>query len=360
MSETMCTPAYGNVEGLQQGRDLNVGNSVGGKNLTTVNSVNVTQNNLDNQVHTLSVNDFQYMLKMMQGVFDKINVNQREMKQEFHNLRKDNMELKLTVDNLMCQVKELKCEFKREINLIKCKVDKVECENRILKAEIVEQRNKKSKEFVYDQQEQLAMPGKLNKLADECNIVEKSEKYGVSDQQQSFGTYSSVEEIVNELEKEDLFFDGLQKGIHPMEFLKQVESKFDFVGTIEDSVKLRIARQCFRLEPRDWIRDNVFETYSEFKATFIETYWGFKEQAKLHKKIYCGKYVMGRKLSMSSYVKKMYREAQFLSYSIPEDVLVQNLIGHLPIEFRMVLINTELSLKPVLDVLAKAEYLKLQ
>jgi hypothetical protein len=223
----------------------------------------------------------------------------------------------------------------------------------------VEQRNNQSQEFEYGKQEQLAMLGELNKLTDEFNTVEKSQEYEVSGNH-SFGIYRSVEEIVNELEKEDLFFDGLHKGIHPMEFIKQVESKFDFVGTIEDSVKLRIVRQCFRLEPRDWIRDNVFETYSEFKATFIETYWGFKEQAKLHKKIYCGKYVIGRKLSMSSYVKKMYREAQFLSNSIPEDVLMQNLIGHLPIEFRMVLIHIELSIKPVLDVLSKAEYLKLQ
>lgn len=424
----MCTPAYSSAEGLQQGSELNADvNSVGGRNLTTVNAVNVTQNNLDNQVQILSVNDCQSMFKMMQGISDKMNINQLELKQEFDNLRKENLEIKIIVENLKCQVNELKSEFNTEVTLMKCQVDKVECENKILKAdintlssdyqnllkeledfkflvstnvkeiksetkvcdlqynsclgkfnllfdkmshlenlhdssiadlEIVKQRNKQSKEFENGKQQQLAMLGELTNLTDKFNAVQNSEKYRVADKQ-SFGRYHSVEEIVNELEKEEMFFDGLRNGIHPMEFVRQIESKFDFVGTIEDSVKLRIVRQCFRLEPRDWIRDNVFETYSEFKATFIETYWGFKEQAKLHKKIYCGKFVTGRKLSMSAYIKRIHRDAQFLSYSIPETILLQNLIGHLPIDFRMVLINVELSIKSVLDLLSKAEELKL-
>jgi hypothetical protein len=154
-----------------------------------------------------------------------------------------------------------------------------------------------------------------------------------------FGKYSKIEQFVAELDREGIVFNAESEGLHPMEFINNMESRFVKTGfDLTDDVKLRIIKQLFRGSPLEWLRVNNFETYDNLRREFVKKYWNRKDQSRLIGEFYGGMY-KGGEMPMSVYLMKLYNQNKYLSSPIPEDILTELLIAQLPQNIRMMLLT---------------------
>ena len=170
----------------------------------------------------------------------------------------------------------------------------------------------------------------------------------------SFGEYSKVEDVVKELKEENIIFSGSEKGLHPIDFLNQLERFTREITGMEDKVQLRIVRQCLTGGPRKWYAEHSFDTYGDFRKEFVDNYWGRKDQLSLSRHIFHGRFNGGE--TMSLYIKNLASQAQFLTVCpIANEDMVNYLMEHLPPSIRLLMLSSGSSLKSFLTLLERIE-----
>ncbi|CAA9998757.1 unnamed protein product, partial [Nesidiocoris tenuis] len=114
---------------------------------------------------------------------------------------------------------------------------------------------------------------------------------------------------------------------HPLMFLRKLEDYFGAFPHFSIQDKLLIIDQALKEDAALWFRPRrqSYTTYEEFKRDFEDEFWGTGVQADLIGSLYNGRYRTG---SMETYARRWQGDLSFLTYPIPEPVVVGILIRH--------------------------------
>lgn len=118
--------------------------------------------------------------------------------------------------------------------------------------------------------------------------------------------------------------------IHPVTFLEDLEF---YLGRVpKEGHEIDFILECLVDDARDWARiyKNRWTGFSDFKNDFLATYWGENEQNELRRNIVNGVWDRNKTPSMLNYFLKIVGKAQALSFAIPENQIVSDIIRHYP------------------------------
>jgi hypothetical protein len=160
--------------------------------------------------------------------------------------------------------------------------------------------------------------------------------------------------VSDQLFREGILFTGDDEGLHPMEFLNLLESRFKNY-TVHSHRRVAFTLQCMRGPSKTWLLGNEFTSFEDFKEKFIEHFWGENAQAGLMKHIYSAYYTGGKQGAPSTYFKRMLRHGTYLTNKIPEEMLVRQILNHFTNDIKIHLINLEDDAKKITKLLERLE-----
>ncbi|XP_046966780.1 uncharacterized protein LOC124534805 [Vanessa cardui] len=117
---------------------------------------------------------------------------------------------------------------------------------------------------------------------------------------------------------------------HPVTFLEDLTA---YLRKIPSKGKeLDLVYECLQGETRDWARlySPRWKTLDDFKTDFLQTYWGESEQNKIRRDIVCAKWNKAQHPTMLSHFLSLTSQVRMLSFTIPEEQLVSDMIRHYP------------------------------
>lgn len=160
--------------------------------------------------------------------------------------------------------------------------------------------------------------------------------------------------VSEKLNKEEIKFSNTTNHLHPVEFIDRLEGRFKMYH-ISGEERLNLALQCCTGNVKEWLRENDFRSYQEFKTSFFERYWNQFEQNKLLKQIYNGSYQSKGTGSMSGYFRRLVKQAAYLNCPIPEAALVRQLITHFKEEVKILLVQAGDNTEEVIRIIKRLE-----
>ena len=206
-----------------------------------------------------------------------------------------------------------------------------------------------------------SMEGKLVatvQLTDETKERSFKVESGFGEQEQQVNTSPiTVLQLTEILEREEVTFSGAHMGLHPIEFIQLLEPHFEDTK-LTGYQKLTVANLCLKGRAREWIREQTFKNYTEFKIGFQAEYWHLNDQMRLRDQLFHGQFKVNDKIkTMSGYVRKMIKLSKFLKDDamVVDEMLATLLIKHLPEKTRNILIPVINSTKGLLKMLVKLE-----
>lgn len=159
--------------------------------------------------------------------------------------------------------------------------------------------------------------------------IETSPVAGTSTQIHEGGVSRELVGIVNALRNggaEKPRYPG-KNSIHPVTFIEDLTSYLRKVYAAPDDLDIII--ECLDGEVRNWARINKQQWLGleDFKRDFLNTYWGETEQSK---RIVQYTWTQGENPSMLSHFISLVGQAKMLTYTIPEQQLVNDIMCHFP------------------------------
>lgn len=147
------------------------------------------------------------------------------------------------------------------------------------------------------------------------------------------------------------FGDG--KGIHPVTFLEDLDAYIK--KTTPNHRVLDAVLECLVGNARDWARiyKSRWSGLEEFKADFLTTYWGEKEQNELRRTIVQGSWNQEETSSMLDYFLALVGKAQMLTFKLPETQIVTDLIRHFPRNVQQGWVTSKIN-----SIIETADYLR--
>jgi sulfite reductase alpha subunit-like flavoprotein len=87
------------------------------------------------------------------------------------------------------------------------------------------------------------------------------------------------------------FFRGQSSDVHPTDFMRELEEFVSFFGATPEQ-QINLAISCLQGEARTFARAfrYKFNTFGEFKFSFLEQFWGIHRQRKVRHKLENGAY----------------------------------------------------------------------
>ncbi|XP_047544394.1 uncharacterized protein LOC125076320 [Vanessa atalanta] len=117
---------------------------------------------------------------------------------------------------------------------------------------------------------------------------------------------------------------------HPVTFLEDLTA---YLRKIPSKGKeLDLIYECLQGETRDWARlySPQWKSLDDFKTDFLHTYWGESEQNKIRRDIVCAKWNKVQHPTMLGHFLSLTSQVRMLSFTIPEQQLVSDMIRHYP------------------------------
>lgn len=120
--------------------------------------------------------------------------------------------------------------------------------------------------------------------------------------------------------------------VHPVTFIEDLFSYLRRLPTKEHVIDNIIG--CLEGDVRRWARiyKDRWDNEEDFKADFMDTYWGESEQNQLRRNIVCGVWEKNTHKSMMGYFISLAGQAKMLSTPLMENQLVNDLMHHFPRE----------------------------
>lgn len=126
-------------------------------------------------------------------------------------------------------------------------------------------------------------------------------------------------------------FDGCN--IHPIIFLDDLEIYITRIRAQKNDLK--VTMDCLTGEARSWARIFIanWKDFSDFRADFLDQFWGRDTQNKIRRKISNGKWDTNKSKTMLGHFISVYDEAKMLSVH-DERELINQIMDHFPQEVR--------------------------
>lgn len=121
-----------------------------------------------------------------------------------------------------------------------------------------------------------------------------------------------------------------KNSIHPVTFLEDLTSYLRKIYAAPGDLDTII--ECLDGEVRNWARiyRHQWVSFEDFKRDFLNTYWGETEQSNLRKTIVQNIWSRNQNPSMLGHFISLVGQAKMLTYPIPEQQLISDLMCHFP------------------------------
>lgn len=135
-------------------------------------------------------------------------------------------------------------------------------------------------------------------------------------------------------------YDDATRGIHPVEFIKQLGLIHDMGVHTWSIFKIQLEAH-FRHEPLYWFRthSNLFEDFADFKEKFLRYFWNFPRQQQLLAEITGNQLRYRHGGSLCTFAASIRHKNTFLDHPLTEPSLVWAIIEKLPREVQIALCN---------------------
>lgn len=125
-------------------------------------------------------------------------------------------------------------------------------------------------------------------------------------------------------------FSGLSEETAPL-FLRDLQ-KFGKVFNLSDKALLELAQECLKGDAETWatLYEDSWRTFSDFRKSFLDSFWTENKQREIRCKIGSGSYRKESGVSMLVHFGKYIALAKQLTTPIAEPLLVAEMMRHFP------------------------------
>lgn len=165
--------------------------------------------------------------------------------------------------------------------------------------------------------------------------------------------YESIEKLKNEIKskpqdtslniqserlaKINITIPKFKGGIYerPIKFLSEFESYISVKNVSFDEFKL-LLNQSLESDAKDWwyVNEDSIDNFEEFRNMFKERFWCSNIQRKIKRKIECGQYIFGSKMTRANYATHLFSLAKDLEANYTNEELIKLISAHFEREIR--------------------------
>ena len=150
-------------------------------------------------------------------------------------------------------------------------------------------------------------------------------------------------------------FNGTLEGIHPKEFISELEA-FYSSSRKSDQTKLFEVGRLFKGGAREWFKvnqnRNKFASFDDFKDEFLKIFWGPEIQSSVFDTFISPNQPAPNYGNLSNYFLSRVRNMQYLDVPAPEAYVIAPIVNQLPYDVRSAIMQAKANtLDSVLTIL---------
>jgi sulfite reductase alpha subunit-like flavoprotein len=179
----------------------------------------------------------------------------------------------------------------------------------------------------------LSLTKEVNSLSTFLQSLKNEVAAPNDDQSTTLLTATASTNNVKTVTPQQPFFRGRSSDVHPMDFIRELEEFVVFYGaTAEQQINLAIS--CLQDEARTFARAfrYKFNTFAEFKTSFLDQFWGTSRQRKVRKKLESGIYESKKgKSHMADYFLRWFAIIRTLRVVPSTTTFLDEISRHFPV-----------------------------